>query len=143
MTTALQYHMKEIRLNQPDPLLDNIKVNLSTEQMNYLALNKEMGRSLLYKLFKRKFNSNINKLQFNATLEEVRGESVERKSKPQSVLASYPRPNVPKEKNVYWMAQQGVWAVKFKKDGKTTNVGRYSEISRAVKVAEEYRQNLA
>lgn len=143
MTTALQYHMKEIRLNQPDPLLDNIKVNLSTEQTDYLALNKEMSRPLLFKLFRNKFNSNINKLQFNAILEKVRGEAIERKPKPPSVIASYPRPNLPKERNVHWVAQQGVWAVKFKKDGKTTNVGRYSEISRAVKVAEEYRQNLA
>lgn len=138
MTTALQY-----RIYQPDTLLNNIKVNLSTEQRDFIELNKEMGRPLLFKLFKRKFNSPINKLQFNAALENIRGEAIPIKPKPQSVMASYPRPDVPKERNIHWVSQQGVWAVKFKKNGKVDNVGRYADMSKAKSVAEEYRNNLA
>ena len=102
-----------------------------------------MGRPLLFKLFKRKFNLNINKLQFNAALAEVKDEEIICKPKSPSTNVNLPRPDVPKEKNVCWVRQQGLWAVKYKKNGKVEYIGRYKDYSKAVRIAREYRNNLA
>lgn len=142
MTTALAPSLP-FRIYQPDILLDNIKVNLSTEQRKFIDLNKEMGRPLLFKLFKRKFNLNINKLQFNTALAEIKGEEVMLKPPSPSIKVNLPRPDVPHYRNVQWVTQQGVWAVRFKRDGKIKHIARRADLSEAVQIAEEYRNNLA
>lgn len=55
----------------PDKLLLTLHVRLTDAQREYLYQNKEMARPQLYKAFRKQFNSNINKLQFNFALEKI------------------------------------------------------------------------
>lgn len=132
------------RIEQPDRLIKTIRIKLPDEQLEYLKANKEISRPELYKAFKKRFNSKINKLQFNFNLERAKGNVGERV--PREELASkkrYPRPKLPKAENVQWISQQGIWQVSFTIKGKRKSFGRYADHDKAVQVAEEYRKNLA
>lgn len=137
-----QIYLKDFNDNQPDKLLETRIVRLTPEQEAYLNVYMDMDKPQLFRTFKRRFNSDINKLQFNFALERVRESERETKIPP-SKLMCHPRPDVPKEQNVYWVAQQGIWAVKFKVQGKTKCVIRSMDFDYAVQVAKEYRQNSA
>ena len=55
----------------PDKLLLTLHVRLTDAQRDYLDINKEMARPQLFRAFRKRFNSNINKLQFNFALEKI------------------------------------------------------------------------
>jgi hypothetical protein len=139
MTTLHEY-----RENQPDKLILNAIVTLTTEQEEFITKNIEDSRPILFKKFKLRFSSHINKFQFNFAVEKVKENIIKNAAKqPRKAVHKHDRPDVERVKNVNWSTEQGNWYVKFKVKGKNIILGKFDDHEKAKKVAAEYRKKLA
>lgn len=124
-----------------DLLLKHIE--LTPEQENFLSSHMSENRPVLFKEFRQRFNLLINKVQFNLVLMNLKEKQqaeffLQRRSK---YAMRFKMPDVEKERNVYWLKNQGVWDVKFKVNGKSIRIGIFKpdDYDKAVKLARECR----
>lgn len=121
------------QLDAPDLLIGNIAIELTDTQSDYLTLYMDEPRTVLMKMFNKRFNLKINKLQFNQELMDLKEKQVKKTKEPLINKAS------PCD-NVYWVISTQSYVVKFVRNQVKKTLGYWEDAETAIRVANEYRK---